>query len=139
MNDLTETTGPLASFQNKVAKKLRKDIGDMLPDGALAELVQRAVEDQFFNERVVDRGGFNGREIIPSWFVSEVAKIAEPVIKKHVEKYVADNEATIRKAVDQYLTDANLTLVAIAALQDATRADFIAAMDGIARQLSMPR
>ena len=134
MSDVVEHKDPMRTFQDKVVEKVRMDIGEMLPDDALAKLVQRAVDEQFFKDRVVNDGSFH-KKTGPSWFVQEVAKVADPIIKEHVEKYVADNADTIEEAVKMYLSDANLTLIAVAAMQAHTHQQIFEAANQIVQQI----
>lgn len=122
-NSVPSVSGdPMQAFRDRVLAKLRADIGDMLPDEALAGLVQQAVQDQFFktrkevtgdrwNERTVDK---------PSWFVEEVGRIATPMIEAHVAAYVKDNREVIAKAVKDFLDAQNLTLLTVAAMRQVT-------------------
>lgn len=126
---------PMAEFQERVLSELKTKIGEMLPDEALQELVKRAVEEQFFTPRkVINPNGMYSRpEFIekPSWFVEEVAKSAEPVIKKLVEEYVEQNKMEIEKAVKQFLEAQNLLLLTFAALRMQMFPDIAACAEAI--------
>ena len=135
MNAVVEHKDPMQTFQDKVVKKLRTDIGEMLPDDALAKLAQRAVDEHFFKERANKDSYGHVREREPSWFVEEVAKIADPLIKKAVAQWVADHEDQIEKAVVDYLSEQNLTLVAVAAMQAATMDQFSQMASQIVQQI----
>jgi hypothetical protein len=100
-------------FRDRVTEKLKKDIGEMLPDEVLQQLTQRAVDEQFFKERRIPRQ-YAPDEVKPSWFVEEVAKIAEPIIKDAIQKFVDAHTGDIEAAIEQYISKQNLTLTASA-------------------------
>jgi hypothetical protein len=117
----------LREFQERVVNKLREDIAGMLPDAVLSQLVSKAVDEQFFKPRKIlnPNSGWGRTEYIdaPSWFVGEVAKLAEPLIKEQVEQYVEREKETIKKAIDEFLSQQNLLLLTIAAMRAATMQD----------------
>lgn len=112
-NELSASKNPMDEFRERVTEKLKHDIGEMLPDEVLQQLAQRAVDEQFFKEREVVTGGWDsetGKR--PSWFVEEVAKIAEPIIRSHIEQFIQAHEADIKAAIDKYISEQSLTLTA---------------------------
>lgn len=114
-NELSASKNPMDEFRERVTEKLKHDIGEMLPDEVLQQLAQRAVDEQFFKERevVTNVGGWNSKtEKRPSWFVEEVAKIAEPIIRSHIEQFIEAHKADIEAAIDKYISEQNLTLTA---------------------------
>ncbi|MDF0750338.1 hypothetical protein NLU14_08850 [Marinobacter sp. 71-i] len=114
-NDITTNKSPMEEFQDRVKDKLKADIGSMLPDDVLAQLTQRAVDEQFFKERRAPNPRGYGSDVArPSWFVEEVAKIAEPIIRSHIEQFIETSKADIEAAIKQYISDQNLTLTASA-------------------------
>ncbi len=111
---------PMKSFEEKVIEKLRTDIGDMIPDDVLAGLVQKAVEEQFFKP-VIQRDQYERiASEKPSWFVQEVVKVAEPVLKEYVKKHIGNWEGEITKAVHDFLKEENLLLMVMAAMRQQT-------------------
>lgn len=111
---------PMKQFRERVLEKLRTDIGSMLPDEALAGLVQQAVQDQFFAERRVPQS-YGPDKKYPSWFVEEVGKLAEPIIKEYLNAWLSDNHSTIEGAVKEFLSSQNLMLLMLAAMNDKTK------------------
>jgi hypothetical protein len=134
MNEVTVSNDPMKEFRERVAAKLREDIGAMLPDEALAAMVQQAVRDQFFKPRTIKDGHFHER-IEPSWFVAEVTKSAEPVIKAIIEAYVKENHDVIEKAVKEFLDEKYMAFVAFAALRVSTNEDFMTMANEIVTRL----
>lgn len=116
----TQTGDPMEEFRQRVLEKLRADIGAMLPDEALTGLVQQAVKEQFFAERKLTDSYGRVTDSKPSWFVEEVAKLGEPIIREHIRHWMADNHALIDEAIKKFLADQNLMLLMVGAMQSAT-------------------
>lgn len=115
----TRPGDPMAEFKAKLEAKVREDIAELLPETAVAELVKKAVEDVFFAPRVEveNRGSYHERRIEkPSWFIEAVAKEAKPLLDAAVNKFVAEHQVEIDKAVAEYLTPQNLTVLAVGSL-----------------------
>ena len=117
---------PQEEFQTRIARKLKKDIGKLLPDEVLANMVERAMEQQFFNARPAEYNQYH-QETSPekcSWFVEEVSKVAKTQIEHQVAMYVASNSEHIKKATTKFLDEQNLMLMGIAAIQAKTQIDW---------------
>jgi hypothetical protein len=124
---------PMQTFEEKVKNRLKETIADMLPDDALAALVQRAVDEQFFKERVY--GDQYNRKTYPSWFVEEVADLAKPIIEEHIARAFEERKDEIKKAIDGYIASENLTLLMVAAMSQKLSADLFAHAEGIVNRL----
>lgn len=101
---------PMADFQNKLKERVRNDIRDLLPDDAVAALVKKAVEEEFFKPRKIDEGYGRTKEE-PSWFVTEIRKAAEPIIREAVGKVIAESPETVHKVIAEYLDTNKLSVV----------------------------
>jgi hypothetical protein len=113
MNELARKVDPMEDFKVKLQERVRNDIRDLLPEDAVAALVQKAIEDEFFKPRKVDTGGYNGRtEERPSWFVSEVIKAAEPMMRQAVSDAIAAHPDMIDKVVRAWADTNKLTIMA---------------------------
>jgi hypothetical protein len=122
-NELTTASNPMAEFQERVIKKLQADIGEMLPPDVLQKLVERAIEEQFMKPRKVrdpNRGYGDYMIDAPSWFSAEVFRLCTPMMNAAVRKWVDENETTLREAIEKFLADQNLLLLATAAIQQQT-------------------
>jgi len=122
---LTTGEGPLKEFYERLAAKLRDDIGGMLPDEVLNQLVAKAVEEEFFKPRTVRVGGHYSTvtEERPSWFVEEVGKAAKPLVEAMVKDYVAEHTDEIKKAGAEFRSPQNLLPLTFAAMRTATYSD----------------
>lgn len=109
----------MREFQEKLIEKLRTDIAGMLPDAVLAQMVQKAIEEQFFKPRKMSSGSGYSATVIdaPSWFVEEAAKEAKPLIALLVKESVDERKEEITKAIKEYLEPQNLTIIVYAAIR----------------------
>lgn len=95
---------PMAEFQAQLQERVRNDIRDLLPADAVAALVQRAIDDEFFKPRQVQDGSWGSRtKEVPSFFVEEVVKAAKPIIEAAVAKFVAEHPEAIEKVIKDFL------------------------------------
>lgn len=101
---------PQQSFQKQISDRLREDVGKLIPDEALAEMVDRAVKDMFFTKFETTKG-YRTMES-PSWFESEVAKVLGATIKQHMDAYFAKNGDAIQEQILQAVTTSMPSLIA---------------------------
>jgi len=138
MGEIVKTlSNPMEDFQTRVLKKVREDIGKMLPDEVVESLVQRAIDEQFFQPRKVYRS-YGGHDEEPSWFIKEVTRLSKPLIESYVAAHIKEHEPAIKKAVEQFLSTQSLTLLTIAALQQTTRQDIFELAELIVRGIKGP-
>jgi hypothetical protein len=103
---------PMETFMERVKQKLRDDIGSLLPDEAVSDMVKKVVNDEFFAKRVVpkpDRGSYSSETIeLPSHFTEIVTAAIKPVIERQVAEilvtYKEPIETQIRGAIDNGLS-----------------------------------
>lgn len=108
---------PMQDFQNKVTEKIRNDIGQLLPKEVVDGLFNKAVNEHFFKPRIIQDTNWSSRTTeIPSWFVQAVADASQPILEQAIKEYVKNNEAVIKKAMDEFLSTQNLTLLTCASL-----------------------
>ena len=111
--DIVKDIDPMDSFKEKIIASLRDNIREMMPEAALSELVNRAVDETFFQPRVDrDRWGHE-KTRQPSWFVEEVAKAAEPMLRESVNALIKARRDEIDAAINEFVNDKNLTLIAV--------------------------
>ena len=86
-------TGEIAksqTFEQKMKTRIRESIGDMLSDEDLEKMVERSLEEVFFNERKNPNGGFHAKPLPP--LLHEIVKeLLEPEVQKAVVKYIKKN------------------------------------------------
>jgi uncharacterized membrane protein YheB (UPF0754 family) len=92
------------SFEEAIKDRLRKDIGELLPDQVLAELVKKAVQDLFFTERVENKGSYNERRQ-PSWFVEEAGKLIKAQLGEAITAYMTEHKEQLGRVLADHLRD----------------------------------
>lgn len=90
------------TFQEKLEDRIRKDIGDLIPDEALAGMVKKAIERAFFEEREVDAGYYSKKTTIP-WIVKLAQEQVDKRVKEQVEVWFTNNSAVVMERVQEYL------------------------------------
>lgn len=100
---MTTQLTPMQDFEQKVKERLAKDIGNLIPDEALKNLVERSVEETFFKTRTVAKTNGYGTQEIPSAFQQEVGKLVQPSFEKAVKKWMKDNDERIGKEINDFL------------------------------------
>ena len=84
---------PQQSFQQKIEDRLKSDIGDLIPDEALKEMVERAIESMFFKQREDNTDRYR-KVIRPSWFEDTVEKRLHETMQARIDQYfLAHGEA----------------------------------------------
>lgn len=92
---------PQQTFQENIRNRLLEDIGTLIPPDALAELVEKAIHDMFFEKRTRQLG-YRSSETVLSWFEEEIGKRLKADIEKHCREWLEENHET----VEQQLTAA---------------------------------
>lgn len=102
---------PMETFQEKVRNRLRDDIAGLLPDDALAAMVQRVVEEEFFTKRQKhEKDGWSTRTVeVPSPFQAMVMEAAKPLLQQLAKEWFEANQehfvAHWKKVVDTGLME----------------------------------
>lgn len=111
-HELTPASADLSAFHRTIVERLRKDISDLLPESALAGLVEQAVRETFFQPIRLPRQ-YGADEVRPSWFVAEVTKAAEPLLRQAVAEFVAQRQDVIQQAIDTFLSHERVTVLLV--------------------------
>ena len=92
MSDTTTLT-PQQTFEENIKGRMRKDIGELLPDSVLADLMQKSLTEMFFTRREHEEGyGYDKRKIIKSsWFDEEVTKVLDAQLRQTIREYFDKN------------------------------------------------
>lgn len=103
--DIAKPKSPMEEFQDNLKKSLRDDIARMLPEAALADMIKRVVEEEFFTKRHVpapNRGSYSNETVeVPSAFQAMVVKAATPIIEREAAKLVAKLEYQIAAQIKE--------------------------------------
>ena len=75
------------SFDKKIKERLKKDIGRLIPDSVVKEMVKRATNELFFDKKKVSGDSWNP-EYVPAKFVSTVKELMEPRVEAAIQDYM---------------------------------------------------
>jgi hypothetical protein len=113
---------PMETFMERVKQKLRDDIGSLLPDEAVSDMVKKVVNDEFFAKRIVpkpNRGSYSNETIeLPSHFTEMVTAAIKPII----ERQVAEILVTYKEPIETQITtaiDTGLSSMVLQAINEA--------------------
>lgn len=105
----------------RVKAKLRHDIGDMLPDDAVEQMVQRVVNEEFFTKKQVPDPKWSGpsydRPLVekPSAFQEMVMEAAKPIIERKaaavIRASISRIETQIGETVEKGVMEVALKVV----------------------------
>jgi len=102
---------PAQSFQEKLEERIKKDIGDLIPNDALAEMVTRALDKAFFEERVIKgRNTWDNQTTIP-WIIKLVKKEMDEKVEVHIRKWIGENDAALKAQVKEQMDKGLATAV----------------------------
>jgi hypothetical protein len=96
---------PQQKFEEKLQDRIRNDIGELVPDEVLSELIQRSINRIFFEERPIKREhGYNAStEYLPAKFEQFVEDAMAPMLRDAAEDWIADNADKVREMIDSVL------------------------------------
>ena len=103
MDDTAAQLTPQQAFQEKLEARIRKDIGDLMPDDALMGILDRATEKAFFEERTV-KEGYHERKV-ESWSVTILRELLEERMKVALEKWILANDEKFKEMVAKRLDE----------------------------------
>ena len=113
MNDIVKPITPQEAFQQKLADKLRDDIGSLIPDEVLAEMVKKAMQEMFFTSRK-ESDGYGRTNYYPSWFEKAVEELLRDRMRQEIDSYMKKNgEALIEQAATAIAQQAPVILGAL--------------------------
>ena len=100
-----------AQFEAKIIEKLRKELGECLPDDVLKQLYAKAMHVLFLEERKTVDGYGRVENRNPPWFVEEVGKLVESTLREKVSAFVAENHEVIMDKASAFLNTNALALM----------------------------
>jgi hypothetical protein len=91
------------ALKNRIIERIGKEFGELITEQEMIELVDEALKRAFFEERVVDKGGYNGKTTEPPWLVELAKNDYEVAIKEHVRKWFTENVHIVEEEMKKYL------------------------------------
>lgn len=112
-DEKTNLPDPMKTFQERVLNKVRTDIADMLPEEAIKSMFDQAIQSIFFKEipPKTDSYGRISTPAQPSWFVQEVTRQAEPLLKAHIAERMKEFEPQIQQAVKDFIKTESIAII----------------------------
>ena len=118
-NELT----PQQTFQQKLEERIRKDIGELMPDEALSKIVASAIEKAFFEERVIEGRYFSDRQIEVPWIVKIMRELLDARVNEAVKKWMFENDEKVRDMIAERF-DVGIAKASISAIDSLFREEF---------------
>ena len=102
-NQMTTAITTTQAFQERIFAKIREQIGDLMTDDDLKNLVEASMQKAFF-EPVKSTNDY-GRTILdkPSLFVSMIEELLRERVQTAVAEWVTNNPEAITKALQETL------------------------------------
>ena len=89
---------PTKTFQERVRDRIRETIGDLITDDDLMEIVQKGIDEVFFQTRTVQESAYNRKEIPP--LIHEIVKeVLQDRMTLAVDGWLKTHEAEVVEAV----------------------------------------
>lgn len=128
---------PREEFEENIRARLVKDIGSLIPDAALKEYVDRAIEESFFKDvKDTVKEGWSTKEIIrPAWFVVVCKELLEERVKREVQAWFAANADRVEGMVEAQFKGGIASMV-IANLDFHMRSAMGQIAEGVCREIT---
>ena len=100
----SSTAVTLNDFQEKVAERIRASIGDLMPDDVLKGMVERALEESLFKEKIVQtRDNWNNprSEVKPAFLPGFVADLVKERVDVAVREHIAARSDQINALIQE--------------------------------------
>ena len=106
MTELTKAD----TFQQRMFERIRESMGELLSEGDLKELLEKAIEKSFFEERIVQSSSYySGNQKKPSLFQELVTEQIQPMMEKAITAWLQDNSEQVTSTIDAVLKDGLLS------------------------------
>ena len=93
---------PLQTFEGQIKDRLLQDIGSLMPDDVLAEMVKRAIDDAFFQKRdqYVPRSfGAPDKVEKEPLFVETIRELIKKQVRQEIEEWLDRNHNEVAKLI----------------------------------------
>ncbi|HPT26294.1 MAG TPA: hypothetical protein PLZ95_07725 [Bryobacteraceae bacterium] len=128
MNDnVTNKLTPQQAFEEQIKERLRQNIGELLPDEVLSEMVKKALTDMFFTPRI-QRDRWGGQVENPSWFEEEAGKLLRDRISEYLKTWLKENGPDLTRQVQEQISKNATSVIA---------AFFVSVLQGQAHMMAM--
>ncbi len=98
MTQSAELATPM-SFQDRLKERLRDSIGELLSDDDLTALVERGIDEVFFQPRYVRRPGSYSSQELPPLIHEVVKEVLSVQMREAVERWLLAHEDEVKQAL----------------------------------------
>ncbi len=99
---------PKETFEEAIKSRLREDVGKLIPDEVLTQMVTKAINDMFFTKVQTANGYGTG----PSWFEKHVQDCLQSRVHEVVSKYMLDQKENLEHVVTACLAEKSPQIMA---------------------------
>lgn len=100
----TAVVDPVTQFRQQMQDRIRENIGSLMPDEALAKIVEQGIQDAFFTHRRVPQS-YGADKIEPSWFVKFLQDECKSLVEQAVKEWVSQNQDKVLAMAKETLED----------------------------------
>ena len=93
------------TFQERLKERLRDSIGELLSDDDLTALVERGIDEVFFQPRYERRPGAYSTETLPPLIHEVVKDVLSAQMREAVERWLSSHEDEVRQALEDCVKD----------------------------------
>ena len=90
------------TFEEKMKKRIKESIGELITDEELGKLVRKSVDQVFFEPTRIKSGFYDTKEG-PSLLNGLIKELLTPQVKEAIQQYINDHPEEIIKAVKEVL------------------------------------
>ena len=110
MSNIETPKTALEQFKDNVKEKLQDDIGSLIPDAVLKEMVESTVQETFFKREMVKKGSHWNAETVemPSWFEQAIKDALVENMKVVANNWIEENQKIVKDNVEKYLDNDKL-------------------------------
>lgn len=96
---------PQQKFEEKIKESIRDKIGELLPDEALAEIVQKGIKQAFTDPKVTTiHSGYSSQiKTEEPWLVTHLREFAKERVREWADKWIVEHPEEFKKSVDAVL------------------------------------
>ena len=92
------------TFQERMFEKVRDQMGDLLTETELKQIVDQAVNKAFFEPRKVSSGGYR-EEIKPAVFVEMMENELRTHVREALDKWMASNKEIVAQTIEKVIQE----------------------------------
>lgn len=97
----------IEAFQNRLRERIKGDIGELMPDEVVKEMIARVLDDEFMKPRKISKGmDYLGRdefENAPPLMLEFIRPQIEGIIVRCVQEYFAANPGALEAKIDELI------------------------------------